>query len=147
MSVSFNTVPGPVVGFTLTCGHGPTRHRFVDYAAVREFLNTEAKAHGGTGHLAECGDEFCATMPVQSLALEADPSPSLRLSNGGAAAALLRLLGYPVDGYSFSGSDTAGNVLDRVLDAQAADPDSGPLADLRGIAEFSAARDRDVQWA
>lgn len=149
MSVSFNTVPGPVVGFTLVCGHGSTGHRFADYAAVQDFLTTEAKAHGGTGHLAGCGDEFCAAMPVQSQALEADPSPAMKLS-GGTAAALLSVLGYPVGGETVAGSDSAGNVLDRVLAAQAAGPigaTADRLAELREIAEFSAARGRDVQWA
>lgn len=151
MSVNFNTVPGPVVSFGLSCGHGLTSHRFEDYPAVRTFLDSEAKAHGGTGHLAECGDDFCAAMPIHPIALEADPSPRIPLS-GSHAAALLGVLGYPVDGDSISGSDTAENVLDRVLDAQAATTDStgyiaGRLAELREIAEFSAARGRDVQWA
>jgi hypothetical protein len=57
-----------------------------------------------------------------------------------------------VDGYSVAGSDAAGNFLGRVLAAQAEDTDSagyvaGRLAELHGIAEFSAARGRDVQWA
>jgi hypothetical protein len=151
MSINFNTVPGPVTGFAITCVHGPTSRRFEAYPAVQTFLQGELDAHGGTGHLAECGDDFCAAMRMSVVALEADPSPRIQLS-GSNAAALLRLLGYPVDGDSISGSDTAGNVLDRVLAAQANDTDStgytaGRLAELRGIAEFSAARGRGVQWA
>jgi hypothetical protein len=151
MSVNFNTVPGPVTGFAITCVHGPTSRRFDTYPAVQAFLQAEMDAHGGTGHLAECGDDFCAAMRMSVEALEADPSQRMQVS-GSNAAALLRLLGYPVDGYSVSGSDTAENVLDRVLAAQDANTDStgytaGRLAELRGIAEFSATRGRGVQWA
>jgi hypothetical protein len=151
MSTTFSAVPGPVTGFAISCVHGPTSHRFETYPAVQTFLNDEKEAHGGTGHLAECGDDFCAAMLMSSTALEADPSPMIRLS-GSNAAALLRLLGYPVDGYSISGSDTASNLLGRILAAEAAETDStgytaGRLAELREIAEFSAARGREVQWA
>ena len=151
MSVSFNTVPGPVTAFAISCVHGPTEHRFEAYPVVQSFLQTELDTHGGTGHLADCGDEFCAAMRMSVVALEADPSPRMNVS-GSNAAALLRLLGYPVDGYTVAGSDTAGNFLGRVLAAQADDTDStgytaGRLAELHGIAEFSAARGRDVQWA
>jgi hypothetical protein len=151
MSVSFNTSPGPVTGFAISCVHGPTEHRFENYPAVQAFLQTELDVHGGTGHLATCGDEFCAAMRMSVEPLEADPSPRMNVS-GSSAATLLRLLGYPVDGYSVSGSDTAGKFLGRVLAAQADDTDStgytaGRLAELHGIAEFSAARGREVQWA
>ncbi|QOT19305.1 hypothetical protein [Paenarthrobacter sp. YJN-5] len=83
--------------------------------------------------------------------LEADPSPRMNVS-GSSAGALLRLLGYAVDGYSVSGSDTAGNVLGRIQAAHAANTDgsgyvAARLAELHSIAEFSAARGRDVQWA
>jgi hypothetical protein len=151
MSVSFNAVPGPVTAFAISCVHGPTGHRFESYPAVQLFLQTELDTHGGTGHLATCGDEFCAAMRMSVTPFEADPSPRMNVS-GSNAGALLRLLGYPVGGDSVSGSDTAGNFLDRVLAAQAEDTDStgytaGRLAELYGIAEFSAARGRDVQWA
>lgn len=149
MGVNFNTVPGPVVGFALTCAHGMTSHRFEDYPAVRTFLDAEYQAHRGTGHLAECGDEFCAAMPVHSVALEADPSPSIRVSESHAAH-LVRLLGYPVGDESVSGSDSAEGFLGRVRAAQAT-ADSGyvevRLEELHEIGEFSAARGRDVQWA
>jgi hypothetical protein len=149
MSTTFSTVPGPVTGFAISCVHGPTEHRFESYPAVQAFLQTELDAHGGTGHLAACGDDFCAAMRMSVEPLEADPSPRMNVS-GSNAVALLRLLDYPVDGYS--GSDTAGDFLGRVLAAQADDTDStgytaGRLAELHGIAEFSAARGRDVQWA
>lgn len=151
MSVAFNTVPGPVTAFAISCVHGPTEHRFESYPAVQAFLQAELDAHGGTGHLASCGDEFCAAMRMSVEPLEADPSPRMNVS-GSNAAALLRLLGYPVDGYSVSGSDAAQNFLGRVLAAQADNTDStgyaaGRLAELHSIAEFSAARGRDVQWA
>lgn len=151
MSVSFNTVPGPVTEFAISCVHGTTEHRFENYQAVQSFLQSELDAHGGTGHLAVCGDEFCTAKRMSVEPLEADPSPRMNVS-GSSAGALLRVLGYPVDGYSVSGSDTAGNFLGRVLAAQAADTDgtgytAGRLAELHSIAEFSAARGRDVQWA
>lgn len=149
MSVNFNTVPGPVTEFALTCGHGMTSHRFADYPAVRTFLDAEHKAHGGTGHLAECGDDFCAAMPVHSVALEADPSPRVRVS-GSHAAQLVRLLGYPVGEESVSGSDSAESFLGRVRAAQATANGGyveARLEELHAIGEFSAARVRDVQWA
>lgn len=149
MSVSFNTVPGPVTGFALSCVHGTSAHRFEDYTAVRTFLDAEYQAHRGTGHLAECGDDFCAAMPVHPVALEADPSPSMRVS-GSHASQLVRLLGYPVGEDSTSGSDTAESFLDRVLTAREAVHGAyvqGRLEELQVIGEFSAARGRDVQWA
>jgi hypothetical protein len=150
MSVTFNTAMGPVTGFSISCVHGPTEHRFESYPAVQAFLQTELDAHGGTGHLAACGDDFCAAMRMSVEALEADPSPRMRVS-GSNAVSLLRLLDYPVDGYSVSGSDSAGSFMSRVRAAQAANAESGYTADrlleLRAIAEFSAARGRQVQWA
>lgn len=149
MSVTFNTVPGPVIEFALTCGHGTTGHRFPDYPAVRTFLEAEHETHGGTGHLAECGDDFCAVLPVHPVGLEADPSPQMRVA-GAHAGQLVRLLGYPVGEYATSGSDTAGGFLDRVLAAREAvhgDYVQARLEELQVIAEFSASRGRDVQWA
>lgn len=150
MSVSFNTAPGPITSFAIACVHGPTESRFESYREVQSFLQAELDAHGGTGHLAECGDEFCAALRMSVEPLEADPSPRVQVS-GSNAATLLRLLGYPMDGYSISGTDTAENFLARVQEAQAATSGSsyvaGRLAELNGIAEFSAARGRDVQWA
>lgn len=153
MSVTFNTVMGPVTGFALTCPHenGMTAHRFETYQSVQAFLEAELDTHGCTGHLAVCGDDNCAAMRISVEALEADPSPQMRVT-GSNAVTLLRLLGYGVDGYAISGSDNAASFLDRVLAAEAADTDStgytaGRLAELRGIAEFSAARGREVQWA
>lgn len=145
MSVTFNTVMGPVTAFAISCVHGPTEHRFESYPAVQAFLQTELDTHGGTGHLAECGDDFCSAMRMSVEALEADPSPRMSVSNSNARALLNRL------GYSYSGSDDAGSFLDHVLAAQAANKDSGytagRLAELRAIAEFSVARGRQVQWA
>ncbi|WP_422758980.1 hypothetical protein [Paenarthrobacter sp. C1] len=151
MSVSFNTVPGLVTAFAIACVHGPTEQRFDSYRAVQSFLQAELDIHGGTGHLAQCGGEYCAAMRMSVEPLEADPSPRLSVS-GSNAVTLLRLLGYPVDGYSVSGSDTAENFLARVQDAQGATGCgssylAGRLAELRAIAEFSSTRGRDVQWA
>ncbi|MFB9714226.1 hypothetical protein [Arthrobacter methylotrophus] len=150
MSTTFSAVPGPVTGFAISCVHGPTDHLFESYPAVQEFLQAELDAHGGTGHLAGCGNDFCAAMRMSIEALEADPSPRMRVSNSNGGA-LASLLGYPADGYSVSGSDTAEVFRDRVLAAQSTNSDSGYTADrlveLLDIAEFCAARGRDVQWA
>jgi hypothetical protein len=174
VSVTFEATPSASSGFALTCGHenGVTEHRWGAYSDAAEFLQKELDEHGGTGHLAVCGDEDCQYQRMFTHAILVDPSPELNVS-GSNAIHLLGLLGIEVeDGGHPIGSMLAQDFLGRVLVAQAINPaDAGVpatesrcrgilvvdcgrsegyadrrLAVLREVAEFGVDRGRDIQW-
>ncbi|QOD05789.1 hypothetical protein [Pseudarthrobacter sp. BIM B-2242] len=172
MSATFSAEIGPIKGFTLKCVHGATKHHFDTFIKAQTFLQAEKDEHGGTGHLAECGDEFCEAMLMSIEAVEEDPSPAVRVSYHNARH-LLDLLGYGHETSVVGGSDTAENFLGRVLVALAVNPaDAGVpatssknagspemihcgrregysedhLEALREVANFAASRGRAVQW-
>lgn len=174
MSVTFGTSPSAVSGFAFTCGHdnGVTEHRYGSYTDAAEFLQTERDAHGNTGHLAVCGDEWCAASGMFIHPIQTDPAPDVNVSNHNALH-LLDLLGITVeDGEPPMGSMSAEDFLGRVLLAQAVNPaDAGVpatategagstvihcgrregysearLGDLHALAEFAVSRGRTIQW-
>lgn len=174
MSVTFETTPSAVAGFAFTCGHenGVTEHRYGSYKDAAEFLQAEFDAHGGTGHLAVCGDEDCQFMPMFTHAIQKDPAPDVNVSNTNALH-LLDLLGVAVeDGEPLMGSMSAEDFLGRVLVARAVSPaDAGVpatviagagatvihcgrsegysdtrLGQLHALAEFAVSRGRTIQW-
>lgn len=164
MSAQFSATIGPIKGFVLKCGHGPTSHRFDTFPEAQTFLQAEYDTHGGrTGHLAECGDEFCEAMLMSIEAVEEDPSPYLGVSYSNARH-LLNLLGYGPETSAIGGSDNAEAFLGRVLAALAVNPaDAGIpsstaangrpegyseicLERLHEVATFAVSRGRDVQW-
>lgn len=157
MSATFCATIGPIKGFVLKCGHGATDHFFDTFVQAQSFLQAEKDAHGGTGHLAICGDEFCEAMLMSIEAVEEDPSPFLGVSYHNARH-LLNLLGYGSDTSAIGGSDNGEAFLGRVLVALAANPadavesarpegySEACLERLREVATFAASRGRDVQW-
>ena len=174
MSVTFSA-PGPIAGFAFTCGHdnGLTERRFGTYADAVAFRQAELDAHGDTGHLTICGDEYCANCPMFIVAVESDPSPSMNVSEANARH-LAGLLGYGEDSESPGGCATGEDFLGRILLAQAVNPaDAGVpvtttrasggltlidcgrapgysedrLAALRELADFAADRGRTIQWS
>lgn len=175
MSVTFEATLSAISAHALTCGHdnGVTEHRWGSYADAAEFLRNELDEHGGTGHLAVCGDEDCQYQRMFTHAIEVDPSPEVNLTTTNSLH-LLGLLGIEAeDGEHPVGSMPAQDFLGRVLIAQAVNPvDAGQpvtestaesgmkiidcgrnegysdhrLAELREIAEFGLDRGRDIQW-
>lgn len=121
MSVTFSPELGPLTGYTFTCGHEDalTEHRFGTYQDAEEFLRTELDAHGNTGHLAVCGDDYCAASRMFIIGLEAEESPEVNISDVNGCH-VLGLLGYECG--DLSGSDTAEGFLGRVLVALAVNP-------------------------
>lgn len=177
MSVTFGTSPSAVAGFAFTCCHdnGVTEHRYGSYSDAQEFLQAELDAHGCTGHLAVCGDEWCAGSMLFIHPIQVDPAPELNVSSQNAIH-LLGLLGIPFDAEdgAIAGSMPAEDFLGRVLMAQAVNPaDAGVpartlpseggatvincgrregysedrLAPLHELAEFAVSRGRTIQWA
>jgi hypothetical protein len=177
MSVTFTTEMSPITGFTLDCGvhdNGTTEHRFGNYSDAEAFLQGELDAHGCTGHLAVCGDDFCESSRMFIHATEEAPAPQVNVSNDNAKH-LLALLGSTVEyGGEMCGGMSGEDFLGRVLMAIAVAPSDagvpsyenrseggmtmvmcgrragyteGRLEELRELAEFSVATGRPIQWA
>lgn len=140
---------------------------------MRDRLRAELDAHGKTGHLAVCGDEWCAASRMFIHTIQVDPAPDVNVTTTNAIH-LLGLLGIAVEeGEHPMGSMAADDFLGRVLMAQAVNPaDAGVpartlpseggatvincgrregysedrLQQLHELAEFAVSRGRTVQW-
>lgn len=121
MSVTFTTSMSDITGFTLDCGvhdNGTTDHRFGTFADAEAFLRAELDAHGCTGHLAVCGDEFCEGSRMFIHAIEEAPAPQVNVSNINAKHLLTLLGSEPLNEYGdvdlcggMSGADFMGRIL------------------------------------
>lgn len=174
MSVTFSAGFGPTTGYTFECGvHDATSpHVFSTYEEADDFRIMEHAKHGGTGHLAACGDEFCAAMPVFVKVVEDHPSPEVNISSLNARH-ILGVLGFGDDA-DLSGSAQPADMLGRILMAEAINPadagipatsttssggmvmvecgrvtgyTEGILSRLHEVVEFATAHGREVQWA
>jgi hypothetical protein len=176
MSVTFTAELSAIVAWAFTCGvhdNGVTEHRFGSHADAEAFLKAELDAHGCTGHLAVCGDQYCKTDRMFAHGIEEAPSPELNVSKWNAPV-LLGLIGITADDDDeLVGSMDAEQFLGAVMMAQAINPaDAGVPATearsegglrvidcgrregwsddrldaLREIAEFAVATGRKVQW-
>lgn len=138
MSVTFTAEMSPITAWAFTCAHpeednGVTGHRFGSYQEAEAFLLEEQAMHGGTGHLATCGDEYCAYSGMFFHTIESDPAPEVNVSIFNAVH-ILNLLGIPatIDD-ELVGSMDPTDFLGRILMAEAINPaDAGVPATLGG---------------